>query len=118
MTVTIHLAPGATKTVLRRLITLAGGDRTAIRSGHTGLVVSDELALAYLSDGQSSANDGQVSHPAPPNLARLVRGAEDRAGITTSPDGSDPKKDPAPTTSRTPAARRPRRTSQQGVPTT
>lgn len=112
MTVTIHLRPGTTRTVLRRLITLAGGDRSAVRSGHTGLVVSDELALAYLSDGQSTANDAQLSHPMPPNLGRVVRQAEGTAGLLQPATGQPTEPAALDKTTRSPATRRPRRTQQ------
>lgn len=120
MTVTIHIPPGvAPKTVLRRLVGLAGGDRGAVRSGHTGLVVSDALALAYLADGQPAASDDQISrHRVPPNLARVVRTAEHSGGLLqpAAPAAAD---EPAAIdkTTRAPATRRPRRRTEQGAST-
>lgn len=122
MTVTIHLPPGAAaaRMVLSRLVALAGGDRRAVRSGNTGLVVSDELALAYLTvatgygqppaNGQPTASDGQISRaPMPPNLAAVVRKAEHTGGLTQPAQAAE--EPPARKTTR-PAARRPRRTEQ------
>lgn len=116
MTVTIHLPVGGAQTVLRRLLALAGGDRHAVRTGNTGLVVSDELALAYLSDGQPTASDGQIGHhPVPVNLARVVRQAENAAGVLMQqPAADEPAALDKP--ARRPATRRPRRT-QQGAST-
>lgn len=116
MTVTIHVptAPAAQADVLRRLIALAGGDRRAIRSGHTGLVVSDDLARAYLNDGQPAASGGQISRPVPPNLAQVVRQAENTGGLLQPP--APATAEPVAlekTTTRPPATRRPRRTQQQ-----
>lgn len=117
MTVTIHLPPGplAQGKILRRLITLAGGDRRAVRSGHTGLVVSDELALAYLSEQHPALSNGDHTGRAmPPNLARVVRQAENTAGLLQSATpAATAGAEPAPQkTTRTPATRRPRRTQQ------
>lgn len=116
MTVTIHLpaGPAAQTAVLRRLIALAGGDRRAVRSGHTGLVVSDDLARAYLNDGQPTADGGHLGHPVPPNLARFVRQAENTGGLAQqNPAATGEPAAPAKPPTRSTAPRRPRRTPQQ-----
>jgi hypothetical protein len=89
MTVTIHkpvgCPPQQMAALTRLLVSLAGGDRRAVRSGHGGLVVSDAVALAYLTSAAPPVpgDDAPASQPVPPNLARVVRGAENAAGMTT-----------------------------------
>jgi len=115
MTVTLHLpaSPTARSAMLRRLITLAGNPK-AVRSGNGGLIVSDDLALAYLAADQPTASDGHLSHPAPPDLARVVRDTEVRSGLL---EGRPEIAEPAPPPRTRTAARRPRRiTAQQGAP--
>lgn len=105
MTVTIHAlaTPAQTAHLTRHLVALAGGNKTAVRSGNGGLVVDDALALAYLST--------TVPAPAPrqrqvsPDLDRLVRDAEGRGGLLESPTAQPAVEQPVQQTK----TRRPRR---------
>lgn len=117
MTVTLHLpaAPAARSVMVRRVRALAV-DPAEVRSGHGGLVVSDELALAYLADGQAApAAEPAPARPPTPDVARVVRNAEAVAGLL-EPRADAPIPEPPPRTART-TARRPRRPAQQqGAP--
>jgi len=115
VTVTLHLPanPADRSVMVRRVRTLAG-DPAQVRSGNGGLVVSDALALAYLATGQPAASDGQISRRPSAELAQVVRGAEERAGLVDITEAPAP--DPAPQP-RTAVARRPRRQVQQGAAT-
>lgn len=105
MTVTIHFpaAPAAAAAIVRRLVAIAG-TTSAVRSGHGGAVVSDELALAYLS-AQTPAPVVPTPAPVPVQLAQLVRDAEGRGGLLNPVSEQVPE----PTTQTRAAARRPRR---------
>jgi len=118
MTVTLHLPadPAARSAMLRRLVELAGG-RKAIRSGHGGLVVSDEVALAYLAAASAGPAPPPSTRILTPDVARVVRGAETRGGLLDRPTAAaQTQTDPAPKSR--PAARRPRRLAQQQGATT
>ena len=116
MTVTLHLPanPADRSVMVRRVRTLAA-DPGQVRSGNGGLIVSDDLALAYLVADQPTASDGHLSHPAPPDLARVIRDTEVRSGLL---EGRPEIAEPAPPPRTRTAARRPRRTTaQQGAAT-
>lgn len=116
MTVTLHLPanPADRSVMVRRVRTLAA-DPGQVRSGNGGLVVPDDLALAYLTGGDQPAPAAPELRPPPSELARVVRTAEGQAGLL-EPRPDAPAPDPPPRT-RT-AARRPRRTTaQQGAAT-
>lgn len=112
MTVTIHFpaAPSAAAVIIRQLVDIAGGDRRAVRSGHGGATVSNEVALAYLSDATPPAPTRMV---VPTRLAAVVRDAEGRGGLLQPHVDQAPE--PKPQT-RGPAARRPRRQQQGATP--
>ncbi len=108
MTITIHAlsSPALTAALTRRLIALAGGDKTAVRSGNGGLVVDDAVALAYLSSTQP-APPAPRQRTTPLDLAVVVREAEGRGGLL-EPRQDQAAADPAPQPQPKPA-RRPRR---------
>lgn len=80
MTVTLHIPHTRRAAVTRRLVELAGGDSKAVGSATHGLIVSDALALAYLSNGHN-ANGHSHPRPVPVGLAADIRAAETQAGM-------------------------------------
>ena len=106
MTVTIHAlaTPAQTAHLTRRLVALAGGDKSAVRSGNGGLVVDDALALAYLSVTQPLPAPRQ--RQVPPDLSSVVRDAEGRGGLLEARTDQAAEEQPV---QQTKPARRPRR---------
>ncbi len=93
-TVTLHppvgAGPQAMAQMTRTLVALAHGERGRVRSGRGGLVVDDELALAYLSTRPGAQLPSLPAPPAPVpgGVGRLVRQAEERGGLAQPDAGA------------------------------
>lgn len=93
MTTTLHppvgAGPQALAQMTRDLHVLADGETRRVRSGRGGLVVDDDLALAYLSTRPGARRYDLLppGAPVPGGSARLVRQAEQRAGLAGPTDG-------------------------------
>lgn len=86
---TVHARPGQTLShLMRRLIELAGGDRSAVRSSHGGALVDDSLALAYLTSGAVTWPPGPKL-AAPPAVVQMVHRVEVAGGLTKPRDDGD-----------------------------
>lgn len=84
--VTLHPATGdpAELTGMAHILAgLAGSAAGAVRSGHGGLVVDEQLAHAYLTQrlAQPPPAPTTTVHPPPPQLAGVVRAAEAAGGM-------------------------------------
>lgn len=113
---TVTLRPSGTDmaSVARRLIELADGDRTAVRSATTGLTVSAELAYRWLGETLHSASPTS----APPAVAAVVRQAETDAGLEIDPRAPSQGADSGARASIRPGGARPRTTKTTTTSTT
>lgn len=117
-TVTLHVPHAELAPLIRDLLALAGGDRTAVAATSGGAVVDERLAYTYLAGRVNGGSPPPVDPPGQPAthlLHGFVTGQEQAANL--GPAAPDPTLTPptVPTSDPAPRKRAPRKAT--AVPT-